>query len=183
MLSLAQFILIAVVAATPALVISLANHENLGEPENGNALRASVSISIAGGLLAIFGYWLGRWMSGLIAEDMFWLIDTLWFVVGLKMIFTSFRMHPRDRSIDLSSFRNTILASVATGIDSLLIAMALGIIHEEINLFVVYVTGLMLLFSISGFKILSSSETLTKHSQRFLLLSGGLMMFLALFIF
>lgn len=183
MLSLSQFILLSLVAATPALVISLANHKNLGEPQGGNALRAATVFALAGGLMAIAGYYMGKWLSTMIEEDLLWIVDTLWFVVGLKMIFVSFKANPRDRNINLSSYRNTVLAGIATGIDSLLIAMALGIIKEELNLFVVYVTGLMLLFSIIGFKGLSSFDLLTKNSHRLLFISGSVLMFLALFVF
>lgn len=183
MLSLAQFIILAAIAATPALVSSLANHRNLGEPESGNALRAAAILALGGGILALAGYLIGGYISGLMKDDMLWLVDTLWFVVGLKMIFTSFRMHPREREVDYGELRITLLAGIATGIDSLLIGTALGMIGENIHLFVIWVAGLMLLFALSGFKILSSFEFLTANSQRLLLISGVAMMLMAFFVF
>jgi putative Mn2+ efflux pump MntP len=183
MLSLIQIILLAAIAATPALVSSLANHHKLGEPEGGNALRASAILAMGGGILALAGHLIGEYIGRLMEEEMIWLVDTLWFVVGLKMIFTSFRMHPRDRDIDFSELRHTLLAGIANGIDSLLIGTALGMIGEDIHLFVIWVAGLILLFALSGFKLFSSIDFLTSRSQRLLMISGVAMMLLALFVF
>jgi len=182
-LTLIQIILLALVGSTPALVISLANHHNLGEPASGHAVRAAALFSVFGLLLATGGYWIGRSMIPQLDGELAWIVDTFWFIVGLKMIFTSFRKHPSHGKIDLSTTRTTVLAAVATGTDSLLIAVALGLLREELSLFLVYLAGLTLLFSLAGLRILSEWEWLTQRSERLLLFSGSLIMFLALIIF
>ena len=178
-----HFILLAIVAATPALVLVLANQTNLGLKDRSNAVKTAAIFSIVSAALVMAGYWIGQGLRGMIEDDMLWIVDTLWFVIGLKMIFTSFKVSPRYVGIDLSSTGSALLAAIAAGTDSLLIAVALGIIRENVSQFVVYATGIVFLFTLSGLSLLSANPFLVKHNQRLLMLSGSLLIFLTIFVF
>ncbi|HRZ76602.1 MAG TPA: hypothetical protein P5248_04495, partial [Bacteroidales bacterium] len=98
--SLALALLLGTIASSPFLAFGLANAAPSATRRQDTVIRRSLIFALCLGLLTLAGNWAGRVMTGLLEPGQQWLIDTLWYVVALKMIFVSFRRHPNYVGVD-----------------------------------------------------------------------------------
>ncbi|MBE0640776.1 MAG: manganese efflux pump, partial [Bacteroidales bacterium] len=169
-------ILLGTIAATPVLSLSIANAENVSRNRSDVVIRIALIIAFCLAVMTQAGHWAGKGLLGMLDPDQLWLTDTLWYVVGLKMIFVGFRREPNYKNIDLASTGSAILAGIASSMDALLIAMALGMEQATPGPFTVYTAGIGLIFVWLGSGILASVPFISRNHPRLLLVSGSILL-------
>jgi putative Mn2+ efflux pump MntP len=79
-----------------------------------------------------------------------WIIFAFFIVIGLKMIFKSFKVKPEERTFNLGKFKILTGLSFATGINSFIIGLTLALTDVSILNAVVVVVLVTFFISIAG---------------------------------
>lgn len=142
--------LIALGLAMDCFAVSISNSSVSGLVKPGIPLKTAIIFTVSHMVLIGLGYWLGG-LFGKMVEGMepvvaFFLLAS----IGAKMIFEAYRRHPESKVFDINRLGVVLALSLATGMDALLVGLAVAVLAGSAWL-IAGLTGLLVfVFTLGG---------------------------------
>jgi putative Mn2+ efflux pump MntP len=140
--SVADFISILFIAiglSADCFAVSLSSAISLKSISRLLVLRIAAAFGLFQGLMPVLGWLAGQTIVDLIADFDHWIAFILLAIIGMKMIWESFRSEKeRNNKTDITSWFLLLTLSVATSIDAL--AVGLSFAFMEVNIVTAVIT-------------------------------------------
>lgn len=131
-MSFPYLILIALSLAMDAFAVSTACGVQIAVVRYGHVLRVAIAFGLFQFIMPVIGWFAGSaFSSWLLAVD-HWIAFGLLFVIGVKMIWESFRDDSAAPAKDPTRGWNLIVLAVATSIDALAVGLSLSFLNTSI---------------------------------------------------
>ena len=125
------------------------------------------------GIMPLIGWMVGNSIQSLIAPVDHWIAFAILAFIGMKMIWQSFRIGEKKRSIDIRKISVLVTLSIATSIDALITGVGFGFVRVNIFEAVVIISIITFFVSIIGAKL---GEKSTFIPARYAELFGGIVL-------
>jgi len=116
-------------------------------------LRIALFFGIFQGIMPLIGWLIGNSIQSLIASVDHWIAFGILSFIGAKMIFQSFNVADKGKSIDIRKTSVLLSLSVATSIDALITGISFGFIHVNIFFAILIITVVTFINSLIGAKL------------------------------
>jgi putative Mn2+ efflux pump MntP len=141
---------IAVGLSMDALAVSVANGFSIKDLKLRHAFLISFSFGLFQAVMPIIGWALGLAFSKLVASFDHWVVFGLLWIIGLKMIYESFRRKKGCETRNCLHFPTLMLLSFATSIDALAAGLSFAFLGVKILVAVSLIGGITALLCFLG---------------------------------
>ncbi len=97
---------------------------------------------------------LGSWSGGSFANSMGWMAipfaEAIILLTGVKLIYSSIRIRPEQKSYDLSKYGELIAVSFASSLNAFMIGLGIGLLREVSQEAIAILATVVGLFTIAG---------------------------------
>ena len=108
-----------------ALAVSIVSGTAYKQLEIKHALRIGLFFGAFQALMPLIGYFAGLGAKNFIATSHHWIAFGLLSIIGIKMIYESFKIKTAEKNFDPSNIFILLILSVATSIDALAVGISL----------------------------------------------------------
>lgn len=144
---------IAVALSMDAFAVSIASGLTVKHLKVRHALRIAVFFGSFQAIMPLIGWSAGFSLRDFISSVDHWVAFGLLSIIGLKMIFESFKMNSEEKSTDSLNIYTLLILSVATSIDALAVGLSLAFLNVSIVTPAIIIGIVTFMFSLAGFFI------------------------------
>jgi manganese efflux pump family protein len=146
-----NIIIISISLAMDCFAVSMAGGAVTKKPRAIDALKVGLFFGLFQALMPVIGWYIGFGFKGLIENVDHWIAFALLGLIGIKMIYESFKIESEKNRIDLIKMTSLLILSVATSIDALVIGITLSILGISLYLSVIIIGLFAFAFSFFGY--------------------------------
>jgi len=130
-----------------AVSLSFGSQKNLTRKD---ILRFSFFFALFQALMPVIGWLVGSSVNYYLSRVDHWIAFGILSLIGLKMIFESFKGEDEKRTVDIREWKVLLTLSLATSIDALMTGVSLGFVKVNILLAAVTIALVTFLNSLAG---------------------------------
>ncbi|MDF9867292.1 putative Mn2+ efflux pump MntP [Bacilli bacterium PM5-3] len=174
-MSVIGLIILSIGLAMDAFAVSITQGIHLKNNFMKRALIISGIFGIFQALMPLLGYLFGIQFKNIINDYDHWVAFTLLAIIGLKMIYESFKS---DEDIEIIDITRLLILGLATSIDALAIGVSFAFLNVNIISACIYIGVITFILSIIGIKIGASVGD--KYKNKSELLGGIILIFIGI---
>lgn len=152
-MSLLEIVLLALSLSVDSFVVSMCGSLTLGKIKAWKVMLVAFAFAAMQAMLLFAGWVFGASIVEFISSFANIVGFALLFYIGANMIIPALKKGGEKRSVDLSGFRNILLAAVATSVDASAVGVSLAmteIFRSELIITIVSVFAVTFVFSLAG---------------------------------
>jgi len=138
-----------------------------------DVFRMAFFFGLFQGAMPLIGWMVGNSVQTLIEPVDRWIAFVILAFIGIKMVWQSFLIGDKKRSVDIRKFHILITLSIATSIDALITGLGFGFIRVNIYEAVIIISLITFVVSVIGAKL---GEQTTFIPARWAEFSGGIVL-------
>jgi manganese efflux pump family protein len=146
---LIEIIFIGIGLAMDSFAVSIANGIKVKEIKIKYSLKIALAFGFFQAFMPLVGWLIGSTLKVFISSVDHWIAFILLGLIGIKMIYESFKIKD-EKQPQLLSNKILVLQSVATSIDALIVGTSLAFLNFPIIISVVLIGLITFMFSFSG---------------------------------
>lgn len=144
-----NIILIAIALSLDAVAVAAANGAKHHKMSLLQAVRIAAFFGFFQFFMPIIGWIMGTGITRYISNFDHWVAFSLLALLGIKMIFESFK-ESDDRALDIHGLKMLLLLSIATSIDALVVGLTFALLSVNLIISSVLIGVITFLLSLSG---------------------------------
>ena len=145
-------VFIAIGLSMDSFAVSITNGLTIKNLQFGKAVEIAFYLGFVQAVMPLIGWLLGFGFKNIIESVDHWIAFSLLSIIGIKMIYDSFKVKEKELINDLSKTA-LIGMGVATSIDALAVGITLGIISSKILVSSVIIGLITFFFSMVGLRL------------------------------
>jgi putative Mn2+ efflux pump MntP len=137
-MSIFALVLIAFAMSSDAFAASISKGVQLKSPRFINALKMGLIFGVVEGITPIIGWAIGSAGSAYVQEIDHWIAFTLLFLLGLHMVYVSFKQEDEEIAANPVSQKRALATTILTALGTSIDAMTVGVTFAflEVNIFI-----------------------------------------------
>lgn len=167
---------IAIGLAMDCFAVAISNSSISGEVRPGVPLKLAIAFAFAHLVLVFAGHRLGAVLQSMFAGHEYLVAMFILFFIGSKMIMDARKRKPQSKVFDINEIRVIIVLSIATGMDTFLAGIAMGIIGLGFYLAGLLVTVSVFVFTLAG---IAGGKNLGMAFSKRIAITGGVFLLMA----
>jgi len=171
-MSFPELFLIAVGLSMDCFAVSLSFGAQRNLKKN-DILKFAFFFALFQTVMPLIGWLVGSTVNFYLAKVDHWIAFGILAIIGLRMIYESFRGEDEKRTVDIREWKILLTLSLATSIDALMTGVSLGFVKVNILLAVITIGLVTFLNSIAGARV---GERSIHISPRWAEIIGGLVL-------
>ena len=149
-MNIVSIIFIAFGLAMDAFAVSVFSGITIKNLKIKNAFKIALFFGLFQAFMPIIGWLSGVSLKNYISGIDHWIAFTILFVIGIKMIYESFKIKPDDKKINPLAVYTLLILSVATSIDALAVGISFAFLKIAIITPVIVIGVITFLLSFIG---------------------------------
>ena len=149
-MSILTIILIALGLSMDAFAVSVTSGFTIKHLKINHALRLAAFFGLFQAVMPIIGWLAGFSLKEFIIDIDHWIAFGLLSIIGVKMIYESFKLNPKEEKSDPLNIYMLLMLSVATSIDALAVGLTLSFLHISVIIPAIVIGVITFLLSFAG---------------------------------